>query len=1082
MFTKHMKHWLATIGMILYSLTTSAYDFEVDGIRYNILSATDLTAEVTASNTEYSGDIVIPATVAHEGNTYSVTSIGYRAFHDCENIKAVQIPQSVKSIGIQAFAFCSSLISIEIPDGVRVIPYGTFMGCNNLSSITIPNSVVFIGENAFDGTAWYDNQPDGVIYIGSVLYEFKGVMPENSSIHVKEGTTGISGGAFRFCAELASISIPESVSFMGNNVFNEASPWYENLPEGLIYIGNVLYKYKGELPIGTSITVNEGTTAIAGGAFYGCSNLTAINLPETIISLGERSFSGCSGLTSIYIQKNVEWIEIWAFEDCSNLVSITVHEENTNYDSRNNCNAIIETANNRLILGCGNTVFPAELNSIGVGAFWKCNNLTSVVIPMGVDVIEVGAFYYCKNLTSVTIPKSVHLIDWYAFNLCDNLSNVYIESIEAWCGIIFPGSHALFEKAESIYLNGDLMTEAIIPSTVTSIGYCAFSSCRNLHSVVIGGSVTSIGGAAFYDCEGLTSIVCKAITPPMIADSNSFYGVDKSIPVYVPAASVEAYKSAKYWNEFANIVGMREVLASGTCGTNQTWTLYTDGELIIEGTGAMNNYSSTGEVPWYGYETSIKTVTIKEGVTSIGDYAFWGCSNLTSIDIPKGVESIGKYAFCGCNLIRITISTSVTSIGEAAFANNPNLAEIMVEQGNAHYDSRNNCNAIIETANSLLVAGCAATLIPEGVTAIGYGAFAGTKGLSSIFIPKNVNTIRANAFQCCDNLTEVNCAENSQLTSIGVYAFSQCRSLTSINIPEGVTSIGAHAFMLCTSLTSIVIPESVTEIGGQAFDRTGLSSITCKATTPPSNDYGIEAFSGVDKSIPVYVPAESVEAYKAAEYWKEFTNIQPIEDPLPATVTITINQYGSGTYSSEYALDFSEVKVLKAYVATGYNHLTGEVTLLRVHTAEAGMGLLVKGTPGVSYEVPILESTADHTLNMLVATLEKTKVNGHSDDGVYANYKYTVAKEQSPEPLFYQFADGASLSAGKAYLQIPVAWLPDTGQKSLRYRFDEGETTDIEDEEIINYKSEIIYDLYGRRVLSPKKGEIYIINNQKVIY
>ena len=110
MFTKHMKHWLATIGMILYSLTTSAYDFEVDAIRYNILSATDLTVEVTASNTEYSGDIVIPATVAHEGNTYSVTSIGYRAFHDCENIKAVQIPQSVKSIGLQAFAFCSSLL------------------------------------------------------------------------------------------------------------------------------------------------------------------------------------------------------------------------------------------------------------------------------------------------------------------------------------------------------------------------------------------------------------------------------------------------------------------------------------------------------------------------------------------------------------------------------------------------------------------------------------------------------------------------------------------------------------------------------------------------------------------------------------------------------------------------------------------------------------------------------------------------------------------------------------------------------------------------------------------------------------
>jgi hypothetical protein len=235
--------------------------------------------------------------------------------------------------------------------------------------------------------------------------------------------------------------------------------------------------------------------------------------------------------------------------------------------------------------------------------------------------------------------------------------------------------------------------------------------------------------------------------------------------------------------------------------------------------------------------------------------------------------------------------------------------------------------------------------------------------------------------------------------------------------------------------------------------------------------------------IALYVPAASLSNYKNANVWKSFTNIQPIEEPIP-TVTITISKYGSGTYSSEYALDFSEVKVLKAYVATGYNHLTGEVTLLRVRTAQAATGLLIKGTPGVSYEVPIIESTADHTLNMLVATLEKTPVDSRSSDGLYANYKYTVVKEQSPEPMFYEFEDGSNLSAGKAYLQIPLAWLPTTGQNSIRYRFEEGETTDIEEEQLTNDNSQltIIYDLYGRRVLSPKKGELYIINNKKVVY
>ena len=179
------------------------------------------------------------------------------------------------------------------------------------------------------------------------------------------------------------------------------------------------------------------------------------------------------------------------------------------------------------------------------------------------------------------------------------------------------------------------------------------------------------------------------------------------------------------------------------------------------------------------------------------------------------------------------------------------------------------------------------------------------------------------------------------------------------------------------------------------------------------------------------------------------------------------------------------MKVLRAYVATGYNYLTGEVTLLRVHTAEAGTGLLVKGTPGVTYEVPVIESTADRTLNLLVATLEKTRVDKYSSDGMYANYKYTVVKSESPEPLFYEFANGSSLSAGKAYLQLPVAWLPAKENFVIRYRFDEGETTGIDDEQLTEGESNsqlIIYDLMGRRVASPKKGGIYIINGRKVVY
>lgn len=549
---KQTKHILLTAVMLLCSLAASAHDFEVDGIYYNILSAADRTVEVTVSNIKYSGDIIIPSTVVYEENIYNVISIGFKAFESCENLVSVLIPQSVKSIGKGAFMYCDNLMSIEVPNGVEVLDYGVFMGCSNLKTIVVPKSVIFIEENAFEYTAWYEEQPDGPVYIGNVLYAYKGVMPENSSFSIKEGTTGITGSAFRNCVELTSITIPESVSFMGKDVFSEESSWYKHQPEGSIYLGKVLYKYKGEFSNEASIKVKDGTTAIAGGAFEGCANLKKIILPETIISLGERSFSDCGGLVSINIPQNVEWISYWAFENCSNLETITVDEANKKYDSRNNCNAIIETMNNKLVAGCSTTIFPSELQSIGVGAFIGRNNLTSIVIPTGVDVIETSAFASCKNLTVITIPESVHYVDWYAFAWCDKLSDVYVENIEAWCSIIFPGGHDLF-TAENVYLDGEPIKELIIPNTVTSIEHFAFNSSEFFSSIVIEESITSIGHSAFSYCKRITSLVCKAITPPTLASSSTFYGVDKSIPVYVPASSVAAYQSAPFWNEFTNI-------------------------------------------------------------------------------------------------------------------------------------------------------------------------------------------------------------------------------------------------------------------------------------------------------------------------------------------------------------------------------------------------------------------------------------------------------------------------------------------------------------------------------------------------
>lgn len=263
---------------------------------------------------------------------------------------------------------------------------------------------------------------------------------------------------------------------------------------------------------------------------------------------------------------------------------------------------------------------------------------------------------------------------------------------------------------------------------------------------------------------------------------------------------------------------------------------------------------------------SLTSVIMPNSILNIGNEAFLGCSGLTSITIPNEVTSIGDKSFAGCSgLTSIIIPNSVTSIGDQAFVDCSGLASITVENGNTTYDSRDNCNAIIETENQVMLAGCKNTVIPNGIISI-YEAFCGCSDLTSITIPNSVTSIGTIAFMNCSGLTSITIPNS--VTNFGVYSFSGCTGLTSITIPNSVTEIDFHVFRDCSGLTTINIGKNVTSIGLYVFAGCrNLNHVYCYAEKVPSIDNTTFQDSYIEYAT-LHVPSSSVSAYQQAEYWK----------------------------------------------------------------------------------------------------------------------------------------------------------------------------------------------------------------------
>ena len=1042
----------------------------------------------------------------------SVTTIETRAFQNCNgivsltissslskiddyvfsgcSIPTVNIPNSVVTIGTGAFQGCKVLTSVDIPNSVIEIGTSAFYGCSGLVSVTIPNSIKSIGMWAFmdcpalnsinisDLSSWcriefeYGGNP---LCEGHHLFlngsEIKDLIIPNNVSEIKENA--FSGGYFN------TITIPEGIVSIGKSAFEGCSELKSiSLPNSLESLGVQLFYGCTNLE---SILIPNRVTKIETNTFLECANLSTVSIPDNVVSIGEQAFEGCLNLKSIKLPSGLLSIGRSAFKRCINLKSISIPDGVTilNEETFQDC-AYLKSVK-----------LPESLYIIGKNVFSNCGVVSIDLSDPVAEYPEAIIHYY--GLESIVIPEHVEYIYQEAFSDCPSLKKIEVQP--ATPPFLYDNSFSNFsvplkvpkgckeayqsaqgwknftnisdaDKYNLIYVvdneeyktyeieeGANIATEpAPTKEGYTFSGWSEIPETMPSHDVTVTGafSINKYKLTYTVDGEEYKSYELEygaTITPEMAPTKEDYtFNSWNEIPETMPACDVVL---SGYFTE---------IIETGFCGENLTWKYgAVSRTLTISGTGPMDNYDFFGDssaMPWKGYFDQIEKVIIEDGVTSIGDYAFYGCVGLTSVDIPNSVTFIGWFAFGGCSsLPNVTIPNSVIDIGTGAFWSCSGLTSVTIE---------------------------------NGIKSINIAAFANCTSLTSLVLPESVTSISEEAFVGCTNLTTV-IIPNS-VKYIGFMAFQDCKSLTSVIIPDGITSINYETFQGCSGLTSITIPNSVTSIEDEAFSGcTSITDIYCLAEEVPST--GINVFNNANiRNATLHVSGTSKEKYKNDAVWGAFgTIVAPsytltfivdgeeynsfvIEEGTDITIeyhpqkkgyTFTLLDEMPETMPSHDVTvtgSFTINKYTLAYVVDGENYVTYEVnygTQIFPLPELTKDGYTFSGWSEIPETMPAKDVTITGSFNVNSYKLTYM-VNGEEYKTIGVEYGATITAEAAPMKEGYTFsgwnevpatmpANDVTVTGSFAINSYKLTYIVDSEEyKSVQVKYGEEITPEVE--------------------------------------